>query len=372
MPAPESILVRGVNWLGDAVMTTPALVRLRQARPGARMALLTPEKLAGVWEGQPFLDEVLSFAPSETLWQVSRRLRKKRFTAALALPNSPRAALELWLAGIPERIGVAGPWRGFFLTKSVAPPSGAAAMRKRSPGEIRRLISAAGPPAAYPAEAHQVHHYLRLAGAMGASTEPLAPRLEVATERVAEVRRKFGLGREGGGPWFGLNAGAEYGSAKRWPAERFVATAAALRQKTGCRWVLFGGRGDRELAEEIALGLSAGRAEAVVNLAGQTSLMELAAALKVCDVVLTNDTGPMHLAAAVGAPVVAIFGSTAPELTAPLLSPLTQIVRQAVPCAPCFLRQCPIDLRCLRGIQPEAVVAAALRCLAAAGKAAGS
>jgi heptosyltransferase-2 len=197
---------------------------------------------------------------------------------------------------------------------------------------------------------------------LGASTEPLAPRLEVADDRVNEVRRKFGLARDGGGPWFGLNPGAEYGPAKRWPAGSFVAAAAALRQKTQCRWVVFGGAGERELAGEIARDLQNSAGGEVVNLAGKTGLFELAAALKICAVVLTNDTGPMHLAAAVGTPVVAIFGSTSPELTGPMFSPRAQIVRQPVPCAPCFLRECPIDLRCLRGIRPETVVEAALRC----------
>ncbi|MGA2177782.1 MAG: lipopolysaccharide heptosyltransferase II [Verrucomicrobiota bacterium] len=357
MSPPQSILVRGVNWLGDAVMTTPALLRLRQARPGARLTLLAPEKLAGLWEGQPFVDEVLAFSPSETLWHVSRRLREKRFTTGVAFPNSLRAALELWLAGIPERIGAARPGRGFFLTKSVAPPPGAVMMRKRSPREIQRLLARATPPPAIPAEAHHVYHYLHLAGALDASTEPLAPRLEVAEEQMDEVRRKFGLAREGGGPWFGLIPGAEYGPAKRWPPERFVAAAAALRQKTQCRWVLFGGAGDCDLAGRIARDIPG----AALNLAGKTTLRELAAALKICNLVLTNDTGPMHLAAAVGAPVVAVFGSTSPELTGPLFSPRAQIVRQPVPCAPCFRRQCPIDLRCLRGIPPESVVEAALR-----------
>ena len=180
MPEPQSILVRGVNWLGDAVMTTPALQRLRQARPEARLTLLAPEKLAGLWRGQSFLDEVLTFAPSETLWQVARRLREKRFDSAVAFPNSLRAALELWLARIPQRVGIAQPGRGLFLTRIVSPRPGAVAMRKRSPADVRRLVAVGLPPPAIPAAAHHVHHYLHLTAAMGASSEPLAPRLEVS------------------------------------------------------------------------------------------------------------------------------------------------------------------------------------------------
>ena len=195
---------------------------------------------------------------------------------------------------------------------------------------------------------------------MGASSEPLAPRLEVSWEQLEEVRQKFGL-TTGNGPWVGLNPGAEYGPAKRWPAEHFIETALVLGRQISCRWVLFGGLGDREVAEKIARALPSAPGREPLNLAGKTSLRELAAALQVCSLVITNDTGPMHLAAAVGAPVVAIFGSTAPELTGPHLSPRAQVVRQPAPCSPCFLRECPIDLRCLRGLPPQTVVEAALR-----------
>ena len=134
---PEKILLRGLNWLGDAVMSTPALLRLRQARPSAHITLLSPEKLAGLWQDQPFLDEVLAFSASESIWQVSRRLRRENFSEAVALPNSIRSALELWLAGIPRRVGLARPGRGFFLTRALPPRAGrrahAQAVRPRNP-----------------------------------------------------------------------------------------------------------------------------------------------------------------------------------------------------------------------------------------------
>ena len=364
MPAtPESILVRGLNWLGDAVMSMPALLRLRQARPAVRLTLLTAEKLAGLWERQPFLDEVLAFSSAESLFTVSRRLRERKFTAALAFPNSARSALELWLAGIPRRIGAARVGRTFLLTEAIPPNPGAIPMKKRSAREIRRRIESGGGPTLFPATAHQVHHYLHLAAALGASPEPLPPRLEVSQAHIEEVRAKFGLAPCPGRPWFGLNPGAEYGPANRWPAERFPAAALALREKTRCRWAVFGGVGDRALAERIAADIARGAGEPALNLAGQTSLPELAAALKICELVLTNDTGPMHLAAAVGAPVIAIFGSTSPELTGPLFSPRAQVARGDAPCSPCFRRDCPIDLRCLRKIQADEVVAAALKCI---------
>ncbi len=139
MPAPtENILVRGLNWLGDAVMSTPALIRLRQARPRARITLLSPEKLGGLWARQPFVDQVLTFSSSENPWQIGRRLRKESFTAGLIFPNSIRSALELWLAGVPERAGAARAGRSLLLTMAVPPLPGATPMRKRPPGEIRR------------------------------------------------------------------------------------------------------------------------------------------------------------------------------------------------------------------------------------------
>jgi len=345
-------------------MSTPALMRLRQARPGARITLLSPEKLAGLWEEQPFVDEVLTFSALENVWQVAKRLRAGKFTTGLAFPNSIRSALELWLAGIPRRVGVAHAGRSIFLTDAMPPSAGAVAMRKRPVAEIRRCIETGTATTMYSVAAHHVHHYLHLAAALGASPEIMAPRIDVSENAMEQARGKFGLTRVGGRPWFGLSPGAAYGPAKRWPTERFVAVARILQEKIQCRWMILGGAGDRALAEAISSDLARATGKPPLNLAAATSLRELAAVLKICDLVLTNDSGPMHLAAAVGAPVVAIFGSTSPEMTGPLFSERAQVVRRPTPCAPCFRRECPIDLRCLLGIETEQVVAAALRCLA--------
>jgi heptosyltransferase-2 len=172
---------------------------------------------------------------------------------------------------------------------------------------------------------------------------------------------------------FGLNAGAAYGPAKRWPRERFIAAAKGLMQRIACRCWVFGAEADEADAASIARELATpapGGSAAARCLAGRTSLRELCAALKACDVVLTNDSGPMHLAAAVGTPVVALFGSTSPELTGPGLPGTTHhvVVRAPVPCAPCFRRECPIDFRCMTGISVEQVVEAVLGAGAAAGR----
>jgi heptosyltransferase-2 len=358
---PRRILVRGTNWLGDAVMTTPALLRLREKFPNAHIALLTPEKMRGLWLHHPAVDETISFAPDEGIFTTAKKLRAGRFDLALALPNSPRSAIETWLARIPQRVGCARPWRNFFLTQTVAPRSDAAKMRKHSVGEIKKLISHLPPPISnFPATAHQIHEYLHLAAALGANPEPVAPQLFVTPDEFEATKRRFGLEKLMN-PIFGLNPGAEYGPAKRWPVEKFIAAAQEIQRRTNCFWLIFGGRGDGEIANQIASQFPSASSH-LLNLAGKTSLRELMAMLKLCRVLLTNDSGPMHVAAALGTPVVAPFGSTSPELTGPGLpgDPRHRLLKSDAPCSPCFLRECPIDFRCMNGFAVEQVVAAVI------------
>jgi heptosyltransferase-2 len=357
MPATSSqrILVRGVNWLGDAVMTTPALLRLRESRPGAHVTLLTHAKLRDLWRGHPAIDAIETFDADDSVWSVGRRLRAGNFELGLVLPNSPRAALELWLARIPQRIGHARPWRNWLLTRAIPERPNAVPMHKRSAEEIQRLVQAGSPPMRPPATAHHIFQYLHLVSALGASTEPLPPQLAVPDIAVTEFVVKFKLTDA---PCFGLNAGAEYGPAKRWPEERFAEAAIHIQRATKCRWLIFGLKSESEMAARIAA-----KIPDALNLAGVTSLGELCAALKLCRVLLTNDSGPMHVAAALGTPVVVPFGSTSPELTGPGLpgDARHQLLRADAPCSPCFLRECPIDFRCMTGITVEAVVGAVLK-----------
>ena len=172
------ILVRGVNWLGDAVMTAPALQGLREALPDSHITLLTHQKLSGLWQDHPSLDAIITFSSGESPWSVAGRLRAESFETALVLPNSPRSALEVWLARIPQRIGFARPWRNWFLTQTVAPHPGQSRMPKRSVKEVNRLIrlpADSSPPAPRPAPSrttHQIHDYLHLATTLGANPEP--------------------------------------------------------------------------------------------------------------------------------------------------------------------------------------------------------
>jgi len=370
---PENILVRGVNWLGDAVMTTPALLRLREAHPGARITLLTPGKLKDIWLGHPAVDAVKTFKLEASPFGIGRGLRRENFDLAVVLPNSPRSALEMWIAGIARRVGYAQPWRNMFLTDAIPPRPGAVVMHKRSVAEINRLNQQGAANIRPPASAHHLHHYLHLIAAVGGKAEPLSPQLVVMESAVAQFTAKFNLGASSTVPWFGLNPGAEYGPAKRWPEERFIEAAIQIQRRVKCRWLIFGLASDGELAARMAAKISQAaegqfsseelnNTPAVTNLAGATSLGELCAALRLCRVLLTNDSGPMHVAAALGTPVVVPFGSTSPELTGPGLpgEARHQLLRANVSCSPCFLRECPIDFRCMNGISVEQLVTAFL------------
>ncbi len=362
----ERLLVRGVNWLGDSVMTQPALKRLREAKPKAHIALLTRHSLAALWENQRVIDEIIPIHRDESIWHVAGKLRG-RFDTALVLPNSFRSAIEAYLAGIPERIGHSNGMRDRFLTTAIPPRAETFPMRKKSPKEVERCLVSDTPGARPTAAAHHLHQYLHLVGALDASTDPLEPYLEVPQQALSRVKRSIlslqpsDFGR----PWLGLNAGAEYGPAKRWPPERVVDAALRLHSATNCLWLVFGSRND-PVSTAIAEHLR-GREDSriALNLVGETSLPDLAAALKLCRVVLTNDSGPMHLAAAVGTKTVALFGSTSPELTGPGLPGMNThyLLRQPVPCAPCFLRECPVDFRCMTGITVAQVVESVLQAM---------
>ncbi len=362
-------------------MATPALLRLREAEPDAVIALLTPDKLVDLWTGFPAIDDVLTFSGRDGLWTTARRVRAWSADIAVVLPNSFRSAAEVWCARVPRRIGYTGQNRRWMLTEKVPPRTGAVRMRKRSAREVRRLTNwpgghEAGAPNLHGAErtpeapgplveAHHLHQYLHLVQRLGANPAPRAPSLFVTHEETLQFRKRFEIAEPSGRPLFGLNAGAEYGPAKRWPLERFASVARAVQARTRCRWVLFGAARDMELTRRLANDISGNAAEcrtSIVNVAGLTSLRELCAGLKACQVLLTNDTGPMHVAAAVGTPVVALFGSTSPMLTGPGLGNDARhwILREPVACAPCFLRNCPIDFRCMRSISETQVVDALL------------
>ncbi|MCS7336993.1 MAG: lipopolysaccharide heptosyltransferase II [Verrucomicrobiae bacterium] len=361
--ATHRILIRSPNWVGDAVMCMPAVLRLREAFPKSYITVLARAKLAELWTHQPAVDEVIQFNSSDSPFAVARKLQSKRFDLAIVMPNSHRAAVEVWLARIPIRVGYARPWRNLFLTVAVPPRQEAYAVKKKSVHQIKRLAARAAAHAEPEPStiAHQIHDYLHLVGVCGAQTELARPALHITDAEKEAFAKKFIL-RPGIGLTTTLNMaalapGAEYGPAKRWPAERFIAAANEVSNRTGCQWLVFGLANDSHLAQQIA-----GAIPTAYNLCGRTTLSELMAGLALCRVLLANDSGAAHVAAAVGTPVVVPFGSTSPALTGPGLPGDSQhrFLKSGVACAPCFRRTCPIDHRCMESISVEQVVKAVL------------
>jgi heptosyltransferase II len=346
------ILVRATNWIGDSVMSMPAVQRLRELEPEAHIALLCPAKLHDLWQYNPFLDEVIPFGPKPGI----RRLRQGKFDAAIVFPNSFRSAWECWRARIPRRIGFAGHQRRYLLTDVVAEP------REEKP--VSKEITVEGESfhvKHFPAIRHQTHRYLDIISYLGGNRDHVPPKIWIEPNAIPPLTKFL---HEGDRPFFGIHAGAEYGPAKRWMPERFAEVAARVSDEVPCRWLLFGSpnASDVQIAGTIETRLRAHCSDPrdVVNVAGKTTLLELCGLIKFCKLLLTNDTGPMHLAAALGTPLVAIFGSTSPELTGPL-GERSIVVRQPVECSPCFLRECPIDFRCMDRITVDRVVEAVLR-----------
>ncbi len=327
---PFRILIRSSNWLGDAVMSVPAVRAIKAGRPDARVTVAAPENIAPMWKLVPEVDATIPL-PASRLLSVVRLLRREpSFDTAILFPNSLRTALESWLAGIPRRVGYRGHWRKWLLDQIVPVP--------RKPG---------------PPDHHSLR-FLRIARECGADTSNFqhpsadirgSTRHQLSTIHDQPVR-------------IGLCPGAEYGPAKRWLPERFAAAAEKVSAQSFVQWILFGTTRDATIGEQIAAALR----DHCVNRIGQTTLDQLIAELRECRLLVTNDTGTMHLAALLAVPVVAIFGSTEPRLTGPLGEGHI-ILRHHVECSPCFLRECPIDFRCMKAVTVQDVANAVLSIL---------
>ncbi|HWB60438.1 MAG TPA: lipopolysaccharide heptosyltransferase II [Chthoniobacteraceae bacterium] len=327
---PARILIRSSNWLGDAVMTAPAVRAIKLTRPDAHITILTRAKLADFWKIVPEVDAVIPCEQKESVFSVAKKIRAGNFDLALIFPNSVRSALEVYLARIPRRAGSHGKYRRWLLTSVFT-------------GRLKP-----GPPR------HQMHHYLDLAEFAGAKVDESMRHIETA---LNPPPRPAPAG-DAKGVKIGLCPGAEYGRAKRWLPERFAEAVNAVSQRRDCEWMLFGTARDVRVGEEIAAHIEGNHS----NLIGKTTLAELIAALSECRLLLTNDTGTMHLASYLGVPSVSIFGSTEPKLTGPL-GASNRVLRHHVECSPCFLRDCPLDFRCMKAITTDEVVEAVLRML---------
>lgn len=330
---PARILVRSSNWLGDAVMTTPAIRAIKRTRPDAHVTILTRDKLADFWKIVPEVDEIITIGGGDNVFTVARKIKAK-FDMALLLPNSVRSALEAYLAGIPRRVGYRGKSRKWLLS------------------EFMQGKADAGPPR------HQMHHYLDLAEFAGATVDASLRDPHNALEGKPKIQQAANAGGASNGIKIGVCPGAEYGPAKRWLPERFAEVVKEVSKRRECEWLLFGTQRDGDVGEKITGLLEGG----YTNLIGKTTMAELISSLSGCRLLLTNDTGTMHLAAYLGVPTVSLFGSTEPALTGPLGTG-HRVLRHHVECSPCFLRKCPLDFRCMKAIETGEAVEAVLRML---------
>jgi lipopolysaccharide heptosyltransferase II len=323
---PFRILVRSSNWLGDAIMNIPAVRAIKAGRPDTHVTLAAPAKLAPIWKLVTEVDVVLPLE-SKSVLQTSRLIRQQApFDVSILFPNSLRAALEVWLARVPRRFGYRGHFRSSFLNQ-------------RMRDELR-----VGP------VEHHSQHYLQLAQIAGADIQKKTLNPPSRGYGAAGAQRSTSNAQS---LRLALCPGAEYGPAKRWLPERFAEVARNIAAEQEVKWILLGTQTDTDLGKRIANALG----DDCINRIGQTKIEQLIEELRECRLLLTNDTGTMHLAALLGVPTVSIFGSTEPSLTGPLGNGHFT-VRHHVECSPCFLRECPLDFRCMASVTVEEVTRA--------------
>jgi len=334
------ILIRATNWLGDAIMALPALRAVRGRFPEARIAIVARPYVADIYRGQEICDELISYDPGGAhaglrgRERLARDIQGQKFDVALLLQNAFDAAWLAWRARIAERIGYARDGRSLLLTKRIAVPK---------PGEI---------------PVHEKFYYLELlrrAGWIDSLPDERHVRLQVGEGQLQRAEETLAAaGARRGVPRLAIGAGASYGSAKCWPPERFAEFVNRFRRETDADVILFGTAAEQQVARVIEAGITG----PVISLVGKTAIACLPALFSRCQLFVGNDSGAMHVAAAVGLPVVAIFGPTDPHGTAPITTRCA-IVQERPYCSPCFLRRCPIDHRCMARVRPETVEAVA-------------
>ncbi len=322
---PFELLIRSPNWLGDACMAFPMARAIKRGRPDLKITVIGPDKLEELWLAMPEVSRYIGKAAKEGVFAVAKRIKATgvHFDAAVLCTNSTRSTLEIWLAGIPRLVGFRG------------------SLRKKM---LHHIIKE--PPPGGPLE-HHAHRYLRLAAGIGADI----------TQNGLWDMDAVDL-KEDGVLRIGVCAGAEYGPAKRWPLERFAEVVNQISAKHAqVHWQLFGAPGEKEMGEKLSAMLQAPHD----NLVGKTRLTELIVQLRGCKLLLTNDTGTMHLAAALGVPTVSIFGSTCPIETGPV-GDRHIVIQHKVPCSPCFERECPFGhYDCMTKVLPNEVAAAVVK-----------
>lgn len=336
----QRILVRSTNWVGDALMTTPALSALGDRFPQAHITVLAKKTVAPVFARHPAVDRVLIYekpgrhAGIKGLWRLAGELRAMRFDLAVLFQNALEAAVIARLAGVPYRAGFNRDGRGLLLRPSI-------------------------PLTAEDLAVHETEYYQRMlhrAGLADPPTGPAQPVFHLSSRAVEEAERLLTENGLGEAFLVGLGPGAAYGPAKQWPPQRFARAADLVLDKRPGAAVVFGGPNEREAAGRTVAAMT----HPAVDLAGRTDLATAAALIARCRVFICNDSGLMHTAAGVGAPLVAVFGSTNPVTTRPV-GPQTAFVRREVDCAPCLKTHCnQASHICMEAVSPEEVAQAAL------------
>lgn len=340
-----SLLVRGTNWVGDSVVTIPALRELKRIFPQARISLLVKPWVSGLFEDADFIDELIVYErESKGVVKTIGELRARRFDAAVLFQNAFEAAVLAFGAGARLRFGFNTEWRGLLLTH---------------PLKLTREILAL----------HQLYYYLhivsqveeRLFGSSRVNFDRPDYRLPVRAQRQRAIREQAAeMGVDFSRPVVAINPGATNSRAKRWPADRFGALADRLSD-AGAQPVFIGAGSELDITNAAT---STMKRSAVV-LTGKTSLRESIAFLSVCDLVISNDTGPAYISAALERPTLTIFGPTDDNMIRPF-GARAEMIRHKVDCAPCMLRDCPIDHRCMINISVENVMARALQVISMA------
>jgi heptosyltransferase II len=339
----KRVLVKEVNWLGDLVLSLPALVRLRAAFASATLSVLIRHELAGFFDGIDWIDEVIPYSVRTGVrgWADQRKivaaLRARRFDLAVIFPNSFRSALWMMLAGVPRRAGYATDGRRFLLTNPALPKASVK-------------------------EGHQSFYWLGMVsdtlGILPALPDSTYYPLEVSTQSVGRVTQWLASHRrKRNAPLIAISSAAAYGPAKEWPPLYYAQLIDLLDEIAGAECILLGTAAERFKCEELAVMTRVGALVA----AGNTDVGELKALLSRCDGFAGNDSGAMHLAAALGIPAVGIFGSTNPVRTGPV-GPKAAVIYRGVQCSPCLKRTCRFGhYQCLHAIKPAEVVAALTR-----------
>ena len=331
---PQRIIVRMPNWLGDFVMAAPILTDLRHHWPEAKITALSQWMLSSVIQEDPHVDEWLNFQRPKG-WadnffhrEIVQSLQKGRFDLGILLTNSFSSAFRFWQGSVQNRIGYAGNLRSPLLDRPIPFPK----ERERQ---------------------HLVITYKMLLRPLGIPLSQTPPRLYLTQEEKREAYKSLSaFGIESSDILIGINPGAAFGSAKCWLPERFTELSLQLLEDRRIKIVFFGDKAGASLVQRICTSLPLSRA---IDLAGKTTLRQLLAYIQSCDLFLTNDSGPMHAASALGIPLIALFGSTTDAATGPYSG--GRVIHKHVPCSPCYRRECPIiDFRCMRAIEVKEVM----------------